>query len=296
MKRIVICVLCILLICGCTAENKAPTQEKMTIVTTTFPLYDFARQVCGEKADVKMLIKPGSEVHTYDPLPSDMKSIYDSDLFICVGGESDKWVETMLDDMDITVLSLIDCTAHHNHEHGEQSHVDEHIWTSPQNAIKMIEKICDSIVEIDSDNTTYYQKNCDDYVGKITTASQQIKDCVSSCESPFILVADRFPFAYFTDEYGIDYEAAFDGCAVSTDISLKTMSRLAKTIETRGIKTVYVTELSSQNIAKALRQEYGVKIVELHSAHNVTLKDFEAGISYVDILYRNCDAIEEGLK
>ena len=296
MKRILICLLCLALLCGCSTIDLPEDTTDLTIVTTIFPLYDFARQICGEKADVKMLIKPGSEVHSYDPLPSDMKSIYDSDLFLYVGGESDKWVNTMLDGTDVNAVSLIDSVSHHNHSHGGETHADEHIWTSPKNACVMLQEICESIVAVDDKNADYYQANCDSYKQKINAASQQIKDAVSKCENPFILVADRFPFWYFVNEYGIDYEAAFDGCAVSTDISLKTMSRLTKTIETKEIKTIFVTELSSKNIANALRGEYGVNILELHSAHNVTLDDFNNGISYVDILNRNCKAVEEGLK
>ena len=110
-----------------------------------------------------------------------------------------------------------------------------------------------------------------------------------------MLVADRFPFAYFAEQYGIDYEAAFDGCAVSTDISLKTMARLTDTIEAKGIKAVFCTELSNKNIANALNQELGVDVIELHSAHNVTLDDFNSGITYIDILYRNIRALERGL-
>lgn len=296
MKRVLICVMCLVLLCGCNAPQAKKPQEKLTIVTTIFPLYDFARQICGEKADVKMLIKPGSEVHSYDPLPSDMKSIYDSDLFLYIGGESDKWVDTMLDAADVTSVPLISCVAHHNHDHNGEKHADEHIWTSTENAVTMLKTICAGIISIDCENAAYYQANCDDYVQKIVTAAQQISGVVAECENPFILVADRFPFVYFTEEFGIDYEAAFDGCAVSTDISMKTMLRITKTIQSKNVKTVFVTELSSKNIAKTLHTEYGVKVLELHSAHNVTLDDFNNGITYVDILYRNSAALKEGLK
>ena len=159
----------------------------------------------------------------------------------------------------------------------------------------MIEKIYEDIIKVDDKNEDYYKKNCDEYIKKINTASQKIESIVSEYKNPFILVADRFPFVYLTKHYGIDYEAAFDGCAVSTDISMKTMSRLTKTIKSKGVKTVFVTELSNQNIANALKEELGVEIVELHSAHNVSRDDFNGGISYVDIMYRNGKALERGL-
>lgn len=294
MKKLIICLLCLVILCGCTAVPK--DASKPTLVTTIFPLYDFARAIGGKKLEVKMLIKPGSEVHSYDPLPSDMTSVYNSDLFLYIGGESDKWVKNLLDDNNINSLKLLDCIPHHTEYHDGHSHADEHIWTSPESAVYMLEKICENIIKIDSKNADFYRKNCNEYIKKIVTASQETSDVVSQYEDPFILVADRFPFAYFAHHYGIGYEAAFDGCAVSTDISMKTMLRLTNTIKSKKIETVFVTELSSQNIAKALSDELGVNIVELHSAHNVSADDFLNGISYVDIMYRNKFALERGLK
>ncbi len=295
MKRILVCVLCLLLLCGCCVENTKSDNSKLTVVTTIFPLYDFAKQIAGDKAQVKMLLQPGNEVHSYDPLPSDMKAIYNSDLFIYIGGESDRWVDTILDGTEINDLSLMTVVKQHEHEHTGEMHMDEHIWTSPENAVIMLNKICESIINIDAKNASYYQKNCDTYAQKISQASQQINNTISKCQNPFVLVADRFPFVYFAEQYGLNYEAAFDGCAVSTDISIKTMSKLTETIKQKDVKTVFVTELSNKNIADALHQEFGVKVLELHSAHNVTKNDFYSGVSYVDILKRNNRALEEGL-
>lgn len=295
MKRVLICLLCAVLLCGCSVNDMSKKTQKPTVVATIFPLYDFARQICGDKADVRMLIKPGCEVHSYDPLPSDMAAVYNSDLFIYIGGESDKWVETMLDDNSINSLSFLN-EQHHSEHQNEHSHTDEHIWTSPETAILMLEKICQEIVSLDGENELYYKENCDEFVKQIKIAAQETKETVSQYENPFILVADRFPFAHFTGYYGIGHSAAFSGCAVSTDISMKTMSRLTKEIEQRDINTVFVTELSNQNIARALNEQLGVQIVELHSAHNVSADDFSSGISYVDIMYRNKQALERGLK
>ncbi len=299
MKRILICILCVALLCGCSAVTDTKESSKITVVTTIFPLYDFARAIGGDNIEVKMLIRPGTEVHSYDPLPSDMAAVYDSKLFLYIGGESDTWVDTLLSDGGINSQSLIDTVGHNHEEHEDHTHghdhIDEHIWTSPDNAVLMLETICESIIKIDAENAEIYRKNCGAYIKRIEEASEQISNTVSEYENPFILVADRFPFTYFTEEYNIEYEAAFDGCAVSTDISLKTMSRLTETIKEKNIKSVFCTELSSKNIANALKEELGVQIIELHSAHNVSLDDFNGGITYVDILYRNVNALERGL-
>ena len=294
MKKIIICILCVVLLCGCSGNIGTQGGDKITVVTTIFPLYDFARAIGGDNIELKMLIRPGSEVHSYDPLPSDMTAVLRSDLFLYIGGESDKWVDTLLDDGNINSLALIGAAEHTHHEHGHD-HTDEHIWTSPDNAVLMLEAICENIIKIDTENADIYRKNCDAYIKKIEEASERISDTVSKYENPFILVADRFPFTYFTEEYGIEYEAAFDGCAVSTDISLKTMLRLTETIKNRHIELVFCTELSSKNIANVLQEELGVEVIELHSAHNVSKDDFNGGITYVDILYRNINALERGL-
>lgn len=299
MKKVLICLLCVTLLCGCSGNTNTQKSEKITVVTTIFPLYDFARAIGGKYIDIKMLIKPGSEVHSYDPLPSDMMAVYDCDLFLYIGGESDTWVSTLLDSADINSLALIDTIKHEHREHEAvehgHDHTDEHIWTSPENAVLMLKPICERLCETDPGNAHQYTQNCNTYITEINNASDKISDTVSSFKNPFILVADRFPFSYLAEQYNIGYEAAFDGCAVSTDISLKTMSRLTDTIRKRNIKAVYCTELSNCSIANALREELNVEVIELHSAHNVTLDDFNNGITYVDILYRNVNALERGL-
>ena len=296
MKRIIICILCVVLLCGCAGTGDIKQSEKLTVVTTIFPLYDFARAIGGENISVKMLIKPGAEVHSYDPLPSDMRAVYDSDLFLYIGGESDKWVNNLIDGTKANSLALIDTIEHnHQHTHHGHNHADEHIWTSPDNAVLMLKEICESMIKIDGKNADIYTKNCDEYIKEINLASKETSNTVSQYKNPFILVADRFPFSFFAKQYSIEYEAAFDGCAVSTDISLKTMSRLTETIKQNKIKTVFCTELSNKNIANALKEELGVQIIELHSAHNVTLDDFVNGITYADIMRRNNSALKRGL-
>ncbi len=295
MKKILICLICLLTLCGCAPKGMQTQGDKISVVTTIFPLYDFARAVGGDNVDLKMLIRAGTEVHSYDPLPSDMVAASECDAFFYIGGESDKWVETLLSGADINSLALINEVEliHEDHHHDHEG--DEHIWTSPKNAVLMVESICDFLCELDPKNATEYQENSSNYIQKITAASAEIKSAVSAVESPFILVADRFPFAYLTHEFGIEYEAAFGGCATSTDISLKTMARLTEVIDERSIKAVYCTEMSNRNIADALSKQTGVKVLELHSAHNVTLDDFENEITYVDILYQNINALKEGL-
>jgi len=304
MKRVLVIIMSLLLLCGCGLDKKE-NEEKLNIVTTIFPIYDFVRAVGGDLVDCHLLISPGTEVHSFEPAPSDIKAVYNADVVMYIGGHSDEWVNTLLADVNVNSLKLIDCidelcSEQHEHDHNhEDSHshgADEHIWTSPQNAVLMLEEICDYLCNIDEKNAKEYRKNCNDYINEIKAIDNEIKNTVKVKENPFILVADRFPFLYFTENYGIKYEAAFGGCANSTDISLKTMSRLVKSVEEHNVKYVYCTEMSAKNIANVLSEETGVKILELHSAHNVTLEDFENGITYVEIMRNNLNALKEGWK
>lgn len=298
VRKIVSVILCICLcLCLCSCGKKAPqSSDKIQVVTTVFPLYDFVRAVGGDRVEIRLLIAPGTEVHTYDPKPSDIRAVYDADLFCFIGGESEGWVNTLLKDKSVNTLKMSDCVdllSGHDHHHHEY---DEHIWTSPKNAILMVEEICSALSKADPENKKEYKQNSKNYVEKISAADGEIKAVVGKSENPFILVADRFPFLYFAEYYGIEHEAAFGGCAISTDISIKTMSRLVKICEEKNLKYAYYTELSNKNIAVALSEQTGVKLLELHSAHNVTLDDFSDGITYVDIMRRNMNALKEGMK
>lgn len=303
MKKIFVLFFCIIFLCGCSVDTpNIKSDDKLNIVTTIFPLYDFVRAVGGNNVNIKLLIDPGTEVHSYEPVPSDISAVYNADLFIYIGGESDKWVLKMLSDINVDSLPMLTSVELIEEDHTEEHHsaedeheYDEHIWTYPENAILMIERIRDTISEIDTENADYYRKNCKAYSDEISSVSDEIKNIVSKSDR-FILVADRFPFKYFTEGYGIKYKAAFGGCAASSDISLKTMTELIEVYNANNCEAVFYCELSNKTIAEAISEETDAKLYELHSAHNVTKKDFENGITYVDIMRKNAMALEMGMK
>ena len=300
MKKIFACILCLILLCGCATKSEGG--GRLQIVTTVFPIYDFVRAVAGDTADIKMLIKPGSEVHAFEPAPSDMAVISECDLFAFIGGESDSWVENILADTKVNRVALIERVktleeeASHGDGHLHHHTHDEHIWTSPRNAEDMINSICEELCKLRPESASFYRENAIRYIEEIDVAASEIKAAVAESEWGFIVVADRFPFKYFTDYFGIEYEAALDGCAAAGDVSVKTVARLLSVINERQIKAVYCTELSNRVIAEAIAEQTGAQIIELHSAHNVTLKDFNGGTSYADILRRNAKAIRKGIK
>lgn len=318
MKKIFLSILTIFLITtGCT-NNK--DSNKITIVSTIFPGYDFARAVGGENVDLTMLIKPGSESHAYDPTPKDIIKIQKSDIFIYVGGESEEWVNDILDEISdktivIRLMDLvenkveeivegmehehdedhneeIDHEEEHNHDEGEY---DEHVWTSPINAIKIIKSIKNSLVKIDATNKEYYNKNADNYIVKIETIDIEIKDIVKTAKRVDLVFADRFPFRYFVDQYNLSYRAAFSGCSSDTEASARTITYLIDYIKNNNIPVVLYIELSNQKLADTLVEETKTKKMELQSAHNVTEKEFKKGITYVDIMKNNVKVLKEAL-
>lgn len=286
MKRLIPFFLCfICLFAGCATVDTQKHKE-INIVTTIFPIYDFVRAVGGENVDIKMLIDPGTEVHSFDPTPSDLAAVKNADCFFYIGGESDTWVKSF--DTDIKrAQPLIDCA-------NETKIHDEHIWTSPFTAQKMVEKIAEVLSELDPENAEIYDKNAKEYNAEIKAVAERIESAVLRAQNPFLLIADRNPYLHFAESFAIEYKGAFGGCATSDDISVKTMAELIKTVEEKNLTCAFYTEMSNKNIADALADETGVKLYQLNSAHNVTKDEFSSGISYVDLMSENAKQLEKG--
>lgn len=292
LKKTAACVLCLLFLCGCAkTAGRQPEKNRLTVVATIFPVYDFVRAVGGEKVGLTLLVRPGTEIHTFDPAPSDLRAIAAADLFFCIGGESDEWVDTLTEDLAVEPIRLMESVPLLK-EDGEDEY-DEHIWTSPANARRMVAAICDDLCKADPENEDFYRANAAEYDTQIETLQTEFKTVFTAANDPFLLMADRFAFRYFAAEYGLDYEAAFGGCAVSTDISAKTMLRLTDTVKSRHLTAAFYAEMSNRAVADALREETGVRLFEIHSAHTVTRDDFAAGVTYTDLLRRNVAAFRE---
>ncbi len=291
---------------GC--NKKQETQDKLTIVSTNFPGYDFARAITMDNTNVKvkMLLKPGAESHTFEPTPEDIKTIKNSDIFIYVGGDSDEWVDNILNDIDtdktkiIKLIDLVDAkeevtTEGMESDEEEEAELDEHVWTSPKNAIEIINKLKKEIINIDSDEKSNLESNANHYVNKLNDLDTEFKSIVKTAKRKEIIVGDRFPLRYFADEYSLSYYAAFPGCSEQTEASAKTISFLANKVKEDKIPVVLKIELSSDNIANTIAKETNTKVLEFNSAHNISQSDFDAGITYVDIMTKNAEVLKEAL-
>jgi len=301
MKKLVavLAAVCILL-CGFAQA------EQMRIIAANFPCYDFARQVAGEAADVTLLIRPGMEVHTFEPTTADMLAVSGADLFVYIGGQDDAWADGILkslgSDAPQTVAlmdSVAGCAAEaHDHEHAhdhDEPEWDEHIWTSPKNAVKMVRLLEEAMCAAAPEKSELFRENADEYAAQIEAIDAELTEIVNSAVRRKLVFADRFPFIYMARDYGIEYEAAFSSCASDTEPSVQTLVRLMDVVKGESIPAVYTIEMSTGNIARMLAEETGVEILTLHSAQTVTQQEFDAGETYVTLMRSNLEAIRRGL-
>lgn len=292
------------------------SQNKKTvnILSSSFIGYDFARAVVGDESEVSMLLKPGAEMHDYEPTPEDIINIKNAELFIYIGGESDGWVDDLLKDNEIPeekTLRLMDLVEvkeeelsdgmeeyeHDSEEaHEEEVEYDEHIWTSPVNAIKLVNGIKDRLLIIHPKNKDVYEKNANAYTTRLSDIDQKIREVVASSNKKELIFGDRFPFRYLVDEYGLDYYAAFSGCSEQTEASSQTTAFLINKAKSDNIKVILKIELTSDKLAQSIADEAGAKVMTLNAAHNISSEDFAKGTTYADMMENNIEVLKEALR
>ncbi len=305
MRKIlnILIILCLVFLSmGC--ENQKKSSDKIQIITTVFAPYDFARQIAGDKADVSLLLDPGSEPHDFEPTPQDIIALSECDLFIYTGSENDVWAEEILkNNKNIKTLKLLDCVETIDeeikqgmeHQHDEKGAPDDHVWTSPKNAELICEKIYGVLCEIDSENTSRYTENAEKYTQKLDALDKEFSEIMVSAKRKTLIFGDKFPVRYFTEEYGLDYYAAFPGCAESSEASPKTIAFLIDKVKSENIPVVFYIELSNMKTAKTICGETGAKPLLFHSAHNLSKEDFDKGLTFMDIMKNNANALREAL-
>lgn len=304
---------------GLTACSAKPEKEdtnntdKRSIVCTNFPEYDFVRQIVGDSADITMLLKPGAESHTYEPTPQDIITIQNSDLFVYVGGDSDAWVDGILDSMDqskMKIFKLMDCVdlveeelsegmqaeaEDQGKDEEESPEMDEHVWTSPANAMEIVQKLSDTICNLDPVNQDTYKTNTANYLTKLKALDDQFRDVVNNASRKEIIVGDRFPFRYFCEEFGLTYYAAFPGCSTDTEADASTVAFLIDKVKSDNIPVVFHIELSNEQMCNSICEATGANSELLNAVHNVSDSDFKAGVTYIDLMEHNVEVLKEAL-
>lgn len=310
---IVLLVLPTLLFTSC---GKIGEKDKINIVCTAFAQYDFVMNILGEyggKFEVTYLLESGTDMHSYSNTisVSDKVEILSCDLFICIGGSSEKWIDDLLSDEDskkIKTLKLIDCVGelvcpteddHADHDHKHSHECDEHIWLSPKRAIMMCDAICKAICELDDQNADLYVENYyAKYKKELEELDKAYESVVSCANVDHLVFADRFPFVYLTNDYGINYSAAFGGCSTETNATYETVARLVKDIKDKNIKTLIILEKGKTNIADTLIAESGrndISTLSVISMQNVSKKDIEGGLTYISAMQKNLEILGKAM-
>ncbi len=298
MKKLIVILLCIIMClffvgCGNTASD-----NNLNIVVTAFPHYDFARQLTTglDNVEITMLLSPGSEVHTYEPTPKDILAINNCDLFIYTGGESEGWASDIIKEANVNVISFFDIcekleSAHEGHDH----EYDEHVWTSPRNAIKICEQISNALYKISPENRALLESNLEKYLGELYKLDKEFEKVIEDKKRDYIVVGDRFPFLHLACAYDFDYHAAFSGCSSSTEPSAKTISSLSALVKNENVPYIFVIEFSNEKIADSIIDGTSTKKLLLHSCHNVSKEELENGVTYIDLMTANAQNLRKAM-
>lgn len=310
---------------GC-GGSAAAENDKLTVVTTIFPEYDWVMNVLGDKAadaDVTMLLDTGVDLHSFQPTADDIIKISRCDVFVYVGGESDGWVEDALKEAtnrDMIVLDLLDVLGdavkeeelkegmeaeEHDHEEGEHDHeeeeveYDEHVWLSLRNAAVLVNAIRDALISADAENAGSYTANAAAYVEKLNALDERYCAAVDAAAKKTVLFGDRFPFRYLVDDYGLDYFAAFVGCSAESEAGFETIAFLAGKVDELGLSTVLTLEGTDHKIAEtivAASQGRSARILSMDSMQSTTSGDVKNGATYLSVMEKNLSVLTDALQ
>lgn len=307
--------------------------RKLKVAATLFPYYDFVRQVAGDQVELSLVIPAGMDSHSFEPTPKDIRTMQEADVIIANGGAMEHWVDQVVDSFDredqtvVIMMDHVDAVEEeivegmehsdeghdhvHVHEAGEEEaagdrnpeedesryeiEYDEHIWTSPVNAMRMVDVIAETLTERDPEHGAMYQAGGAAYLEELKRLDKEFREVRDGAVHDMIVMGDKFPLRYFADTYGLRYRAAFSGCSSDTEPSARTIAYLIDKVKEEGLPVVYYLELSSHRVAEIIGEETGAVPLLFHSCHNVTRRQFEEGVTYLELMEQNVKNLREGL-
>lgn len=306
-------------LCACAPAGEEAEDGRLQVVCSLFPYYDFVREIGGAYVSPRLLVAAGREAHSFEPTPMDVIRVSRADVFVYNGGEGEQWVDEILSSAGENipaVLRMMDYAdtlteeplagrddhdhADHDHEHDDDHdsddiEYDEHIWTSPVQAMKLCRAICDALCAADPAHAAVYRSNLENYLGQLAELDVAFRQVCSEKKRSLLVFGDRFPLLYFCREYGLDYRAAFHGCSSDTEPSLYTLKFLIDKVRQQDIPVVYALELSSRKVADAIAETTGATVETFYSCQTVSQADWAAGEGYVSLMRRNVAALREGI-
>ena len=317
-KKLILIILVFIIIVGIifailkAGNNKSKEENKLQIVSSNFASYDFLRAIIGDTNDVNLtfLLGAGKDTHSYDPTTQDIISIQNADLFVYLGGETEKWADKVLDALknDNTKVICIsdyvqkieekDIDGVEEKEENEKSAFDDHIWTSPSNAIKMVNILEEEMEKIDNKNSSKYKENAEKYVSQIKDVDMQIQNIVDNRVRDRLIFADKMPMQYFIDYYNLKVSAAFNGCSTETEPSASTIAYLISKSKEEEIPVILYIELNTGRVAKIIADEVGngCETLQIQTLHNVSIEDFNNGETWVSLMTRNIEVLKKALQ
>ena len=315
MKKIILIMLVLIISFACSKKEdntKKSENKKIKIVTTLFPTYDFSKEIGKDKVEVKLLLPPGIEAHSYEPTPKDIAEINNADIFIYTGDLMEPWVKKLLSSLNNKNLKIVDVSKNielkefdfedeHNekdtHEN-EEEHIygkDPHIWTDPILAKTIVQNIADSIIEVDLANKSFYDENKIIYDKKLDNLDTEFKNLVKKSPKKEIVSGGHFVFGYLFERYGLTYHSAYEGFSPNAEPTPKQLKSLKETIAETHTKYIYYEELIEPKLAKLLSNELGLQLLLLHGAHNISKEELATGNTYYEIMLKNIENLKLGL-
>lgn len=328
LTAVILAVIMMFSLSGCNVNHAEKEIEyRLNIVTTLFPYYDMVRAIAGDTdgIHISMTVAPGQDSHSFEPTPADVICINRADVFIYNGGSLETWVDTLLESLDndrqiqMKMMDYVDVLEEEHvegmdtrfdvHDHEEDRHLeedfgeehsheheeDEHIWTSPVNTQILTQKICDELCRALPEEADSFRKNAEKYIAQLQELDTELHDVIDSAEKKEIIFADKFPLLYFAKAYDLEYYAAFPGCGSDMEPSAKTIAFLIDKIKEDKVKAVFYLELSSHAVADAISEDTGAVTMQFNSCHNITRKQFDDGVTYIDLMKQNVNNLRKAL-
>lgn len=315
------------------AAPKADADKKLSVVCSLFPQYDFVRQIAGERAAVQMLLPPGVESHTFDPRPSDIKTLNDADVFVFTGKYMEPWAERIVQSLDNRKLVVVDASQgialqkehEHDHDHdhdhdkkdddhdhddkddghrhdeeAERAHhhhheYDPHIWLDLSLAQRMVDNIVAGLSAADPDHAEFYAKNAEAYKARLAALDAEFASIVKKGRHRTLVFGGRFAYLYFLKHYALNYVTAYDTCSTEGEPGVQRIAQVIRYMKQKDIRCLFHEEFVVPKVAQSIAEQTGAKLLLFSTAHNLTRDEFEKGVTFLDIMRGNRDNVEQAL-
>ena len=304
--------------------------NRLTVITTLFPQYDFVRILAGDRVSVSLILPPGIEPHSFEPTPKDIVKIGQADLFIYTGGLMEPWAERILEGVQSQTLTIVDTSAGiallhgHAHEedephaedsadpHGEESadtheettekdtHAEEegadpHIWLDPLRAAQMVQTIADALIAADPAGEAQYRENAETYVAELQAYDAACLEVFGNVDTHTIVYGGHFAFGYFAQRYGLDHVSPYTGFSPDAEPTPRRIAELIDRMKEIGSNTLFYEELVDPKVAEVISASTGAEMLLLHGAHNLSREELNSGATYLGIMRENLDKLKKGL-